>query len=98
MVAGVREGDVMQVQTFNAKSIEWNTQLEADAIRLETKNATFEIRENPNGSILVRACNGTLVIVATDSSSAIMVAAPFDNNWIADVNGKAYWEQEGDVR
>lgn len=84
----------MKVQTFNAKPIEWETRLETGEIRLETKSATFEIRENADGSILVRAYDRTLVIVARDGSSALMVAAPFDNGWIADVNGKAYSGQD----
>lgn len=84
----------MKVQTFSIKPIEWETKLEAGAIRLETTNAKFEIRENADGSIRVRAYD-VLVTVAVDGSSAIMVAAPFDNSWILDVNGKAYSGQEG---
>jgi hypothetical protein len=80
----------MKIQTLNLKTITQETQLELPAFRLETRKAIFDIREETDGSLHLRVYDKTLVIVARDSSSAIIVAAPFDDQWIAGVNGKAY--------
>lgn len=79
----------MKVQTLNIATIKQETKLEAENIRIETSRAKFDIIEDHDGSIVIRAYDRTLVVVCQDASSAQVIAAPFDRRWITAISGQA---------